>query len=247
MTCSRPDILAIFFHFHSVTVSFTNIINTMKQTKLKLVAATMAEDDDELHPPSVYRFYPTEQELISFYLWNKLQGLRTQDLHRVIPVVHVYEYNPCNLPRLAGEFCRRDTEQWFFFVPRQEREAQGGRPSRTTAYGYWKATGSPTYVYSSDNKVIGLKKTMVFYEGRSRTVKKTEWKMNEYRAISVDVDATNTFSVPQLRHELSLCRVYVVSGTTRAFDRRPLGIEWTEMVTPQVNRGGSSFGTVGNN
>lgn len=98
MTCSRPDVLAIFFHFHSVTVSFTNIINTMKQTKLKLVAATMAEDDDELHPPSVYRFYPTEQELISFYLWNKLQGLRTQDLHRVIPVVHVYEYNPCNLP-----------------------------------------------------------------------------------------------------------------------------------------------------
>ncbi|KAI3688096.1 hypothetical protein L1987_81804 [Smallanthus sonchifolius] len=175
------------------------------------------------HVP-VYRFYPTEEELISFYLSNKLQNHRTCDLHRVIPVVNVYEHNPTHLPRLAGELCRRDTEQWFFFVPRQEREAQGGRPSRTTASGYWKATGSPNYVYSSDNKVIGVKKTMVFYEGKSRTVKKTQWKMNEYRAIREEADGSNDFPVPKLCHELSLCRVYVVSGTTRAFDRRPFGI-----------------------
>jgi len=99
---------------------------------------------------------------------------------------------------LAGELCRRDTEQWFFFVPRQEREAQGGRPSRTTASGYWKATGSPTYVYSSDNKVIGVKKTMVFYEGKSRRVKKTIWKMNEYRAIKEELDGSNAFPVPKV-------------------------------------------------
>lgn len=33
----------------------------------------------------------------------------------------------------------------------------------------------------------------------------------------------------QLRHELSLCRVYIISGSFRAFDRRPLG--------PAGNRG----------
>ncbi|KAI3706497.1 hypothetical protein L6452_24283 [Arctium lappa] len=191
-------------------------------------------------PPSIYRFYPTEEELVSFYLSNKLQGQRIHELHRVIPVVPVYEHTPCHLPRLAGELCRGDTEQWFFFVPRQEREAQGGRPSRTTASGYWKATGSPSYVYSSDNKVIGVKKTMVFYEGKSRAVKRTEWKMNEYRAIKADVDNTNAFRVPKLRYELSLCRVYVVSGCTRAFDRRPLGLEPTPMVTPEASRGASS-------
>jgi len=32
----------------------------------------------------------------------------------------------------------------------------------------------------------------------------------------------------QLRHEISLCRVYVVSGSFRAFDRRPLGAEASE-------------------
>lgn len=84
---------------------------------------------------------------------------------------------------LSGELCRGDTEQWFFFVPIQEREARGGRPTRTTPSGYWKATGSPGYVYSSDNKVIGLKKTMVFYKGKAPAGRKTKWKMNEYRAI----------------------------------------------------------------
>ncbi|GKC87418.1 NAC domain-containing protein 90-like protein [Tanacetum coccineum] len=198
----------------------------------------MAQDDYQQH--SALRFYPTEEELISFYLMNKLQDLRTNAINRVIPVVNVYDHNPCHLPNLAGELCRRDTEQWFFFVPRQEREAQGGRPSRTTALGYWKATGSPSYVYSSDNKVIGVKKTMVFYEGKSRSVKKTVWKMNEYRAIKEEVDDTNTFPVPKLRHEFSLCRVYVVSGTTRAFDRRPFGLGPMERINPEPSRGAST-------
>ncbi|XP_071710891.1 NAC domain-containing protein 90-like [Rutidosis leptorrhynchoides] len=197
--------------------------------------------ENEPYSRSIYRFYPTEEELILFYLSNKLLNQRTCDIQRVIPVVHVYEHKPCHLPKLAGELCRGDTEQWFFFVPIQEREAQGGKPSRTTANGYWKATGSPAYVYSSENKVIGVKKTMVFYEGRSHNVKKTQWKMNEYRAIKEEIDNTNVVPVPKLQHELSLCRVYVVSGTTRAFDRRPLGIESMEMVhTEPTTRGASS-------
>ncbi|KAI7753631.1 hypothetical protein M8C21_010149, partial [Ambrosia artemisiifolia] len=197
--------------------------------------------EQDLHLNSViYRFYPTEEELISFYLLNKLQNRRTHELHRVIPAVNVYEHNPSHLPRLAGELCQRDTEQWFFFVPRQEREEQGRRPSRTTASGFWKATGSPTYVYSSENKVIGVKKTMVFYEGKSSKVKKTEWKMNEYRAIEEEVDVTNNLPIRKLRHELSLCRVYVVSGTRRSFDRRPFGTGSTEKVRTEASRGAST-------
>ncbi|KAM0024769.1 putative transcription factor NAM family [Helianthus debilis subsp. tardiflorus] len=46
----------------------------------------------------IYRFYPTEEELILFYLSNKLQNRRTHDLHRVIPTVNVYEHTPSHLP-----------------------------------------------------------------------------------------------------------------------------------------------------
>ncbi|XP_065865413.1 NAC domain-containing protein 90-like isoform X2 [Euphorbia lathyris] len=173
----------------------------------------------EEFPPGL-RFYPTEEELVSFYLHNKLEGKR-QEVHRVIPITDIYNMEPWNLPKLAGELCQGDSEQWFFFTPRQEREARGGRPSRTTASGYWKATGSPGYVYSSDNKVIGVKKTMVFYKGRIPTGTKTKWKMNEYRAIEGVADSSST-TVPKLRHEFSLCRVYVASGSCRAFDRRPV-------------------------
>ncbi|OIS98326.1 PREDICTED: NAC domain-containing protein 90 [Nicotiana attenuata] len=168
-----------------------------------------------------FRFYPTEEELISFYLHHKLEGKRPE-LDRVIPVVTIYSLDPWHLPNLPGESCMGDTEQWFFFVPRQEREARGGRPCRTTTSGYWKATGSPTYVYSSESKVIGVKKSMVFYKGKAPTGRKTKWKMNEYRAIEQETSTSSSFSIPKLRHEMSLCRVYVVSGSFRAFDRRPV-------------------------
>ncbi|XAR60156.1 hypothetical protein NMG60_11033411 [Bertholletia excelsa] len=172
-----------------------------------------------------FRFFPTEEELVSFYLRRKLQG-NSPDLNGVIPVIDIYELEPWHLPKLAGERCRGDTEQWFFFSPMQEREIRGGRPSRTTTSGYWKATGSPSYVYSSDSKVIGVKKTMVFYKGKAPKARKTKWKMNEYRAIQEENSApSGGLTIPKLRHELSLCRVYIVSGSLRAFDRRPLGAE----------------------
>jgi len=85
-------------------------------------------------------------------------------------------------PEFAGDLCHADPEQWFFFIPRQESEYRGGRPRRLTTTGYWKATGSPGFVYSS-NRIIGLKRTMVFYTGRAPKGMKTEWKMNEYKAI----------------------------------------------------------------
>ncbi|KAM3202128.1 putative NAC domain-containing protein 61 [Capsicum annuum] len=170
-----------------------------------------------------FRFYPTEEELISFYLHKKLEG-KTPKLDRVIPVVTIYDLDPWHLPNCHGELCMGDREQWFFFVPRQEREARGGRPCRTTTSGYWKATGSPSYVYSTNSKVIGVKKSMVFYKGKAPTGGKTKWKMNEYRAIQEENNSTtsSTFSIPKLRHEMSLCRVYVISGSFRAFDRRPV-------------------------
>ncbi|KAJ8639828.1 hypothetical protein MRB53_016522 [Persea americana] len=173
-----------------------------------------------------YRFYPTEEELIGFYLRNKLEK-RRDDLDRVIPVYDIYSLDPWQLPSISGELCTGDVEQWFFFSPRQEREAHGGRPNRITPSGYWKATGSPCYVFATNNKIVGLKKTMVFYEGRAPLGKKTKWKLNEYRALE---EATSSGANPQLRNEFSLCRVYIKSGCVRSFDRRPL-IATSEAIT----------------
>ncbi|XP_010493320.1 PREDICTED: NAC domain-containing protein 90-like [Camelina sativa] len=186
-----------------------------------------------------FRFYPTEEELVAFYLRNQLEGRSDVSVHRVIPVLDVFEVEPSHLPNMSGERCRGDVEQWFFFVPRQEREARGGRPSRTTGSGYWKATGSPGPVFSKDNRMIGVKKTMVFYTGKAPTGRKTKWKMNEYKAVDETVNAS---TAPQVRHEFSLCRVYVTTGSSRAFDRRPpVGVLPPErMLTSEVAVAGTS-------
>ncbi|KAF2288696.1 hypothetical protein GH714_010658 [Hevea brasiliensis] len=180
------------------------------------------------------RFYPTEEELVSFYLHHKLEGNR-EDLNRVmgrvIPVLDLYEYSPWDLPQYAGDLSGRDPELWFFFIPRQESEARGGRPNRLTAAGYWKATGSPGHVYSN-NRSIGVKRTMVFYRGRAPNGRKTDWKMNEYKAIQGESSSSSsTVASLTLRHEFSLCRVYKKLKSLRAFDRRPLGlgVEISEM------------------
>uniref|UniRef100_A0A804RDS9 NAC domain-containing protein n=1 Tax=Zea mays TaxID=4577 RepID=A0A804RDS9_MAIZE len=93
-------------------------------------------------------------------------------------------------PQCDGGAGAGEGELWFYFCPRQEREARGGRPSRTTPSGYWKAAGTPGAVYSTDRRAIGVKKTMVFYYGRASSGTKTKWKMNKYRAFQLKLNAT---------------------------------------------------------
>ncbi|KAJ0626372.1 putative transcription factor NAM family [Helianthus annuus] len=54
---------------------------------------------DEVVIPG-FRFYPTEEELILFYLKNKIRGTNEvqQDIDRVIPQLHVYDFYPWDLP-----------------------------------------------------------------------------------------------------------------------------------------------------
>ncbi|KAL4182611.1 hypothetical protein AMTRI_Chr11g151060 [Amborella trichopoda] len=179
--------------------------------------------------PIGYRFYPTEEELLSFYLKNKLDGNREAEIHRFIPLVDIYSYDPWQLPAMAGEANIGDGEQWFFFVQMQKREKQGGRPNRIAPSGYWKATGTPGYVYSSNNGVIGLRKSLVFYTGRAPYGRKTKWKMNEYKLRIVETNGDDVASSSsshgvttfEVLREMSLCRIYVKSGVLRQFDRRP--------------------------
>nr|GMD19765.1 NAC domain-containing protein 90-like [Ipomoea batatas] len=171
--------------------------------------------------PQGFRFSPTEEELVCFYLKHKLQGDR-EDIDAVIPVVNIYEHCPWDLPQLVGERCRGDDlEELFFFVDMQENISRGGKPKRLTPQGYWKAAGIPALMYSNNNEIIGGKRTMIFYRGRAPTGIKTEWKMIEYKAILGQPPRTATMSDVQLGHEFSLCRIYKKARFDRGFDRRP--------------------------
>jgi hypothetical protein len=74
--------------------------------------------------------------------------------------------------------------EWFFFSPRDRKYPNGARPNRSAASGYWKATGTDKPILSYASQCVGVKKALVFYEGRAPNGTKTNWMMHEYRLLN---------------------------------------------------------------
>lgn len=111
--------------------------------------------------------------------------------------------------------------EWYFFVPRDRKAGNGGRPNRTTERGFWKATGSDRAIRSSGDpkRVIGLKKTLVFYQGRAPRGTKTDWVMNEYRL--PDAAAIPDTMQLQMQHDdMVLCKVYRKAVSLKELEQR---------------------------
>ncbi|MCL7043708.1 hypothetical protein MKW94_016844 [Papaver nudicaule] len=157
------------------------------------------EHDHDMVMPG-FRFHPTEEELIEFYLRRKVEGKRFNV--ELITFLDLYRHDPWELPALAaiGE------KEWFFYVPRDRKYRNGDRPNRVTTSGYWKATGADRMIRTESSRSIGLKKTLVFYSGKAPKGIRTSWIMNEYRLPQHETDRY------QNKAEISLCRVYKRAG-----------------------------------
>ncbi|KAM0014529.1 putative transcription factor NAM family [Helianthus debilis subsp. tardiflorus] len=159
------------------------------------------EDDDHENDMVMpgFRFHPTEEELVEFYLRRKVEGKRFNV--ELITFLDLYRYDPWELPALAaiGE------KEWFFYVPRDRKYRNGDRPNRVTTSGYWKATGADRMIRTENFRSIGLKKTLVFYSGKAPKGIRTSWIMNEYRLPQHETERLQ-------KAEISLCRVYKRPG-----------------------------------
>lgn len=173
----------------------------------------MEKSGSELDLPG-FRFHPTEEELLEFYLRRAAVGKKLN--FDIIGTLNLYLYDPWDLPSLA----KMGEREWYFFVPRDRRQANGGRPNRTTERGFWKATGSDRPIRSAANprRLIGLKKTLVYYRGRAPRGTKTEWVMNEYRLPDA---IPSTFSAPQPpKEDIVLCKIYRKATTMKELEHR---------------------------
>lgn len=128
--------------------------------------------------PPGFRFHPTDDELVSYYLKRKIDGKKIE--LEVIPAIDLYKFDPWELPEKS--FLPKRDMEWFFFCPRDRKYPNGCRTNRATESGYWKATGKDRKIVCQEaSSVTGVRKTLVFYRGRAPTGCRTDWFMHEYR------------------------------------------------------------------
>ncbi|KAG2325404.1 hypothetical protein Bca52824_008132 [Brassica carinata] len=176
--------------------------------------------------PPGFRFHPTEEELLRYYLRKKISNIKI-DLD-VIRDVDLNKLEPWDIQ----EMCKIGTtpqNDWYFFSHKDKKYPTGTRTNRATTVGFWKATGRDKIIYSNGDR-IGMRKTLVFYKGRAPHGQKSDWIMHEYRLDSCssnhDPDLTvetceviggedEGWVVCRVFMKKSLCKT-VISSTTRS-------------------------------
>ncbi|CAN6486363.1 unnamed protein product [Victoria cruziana] len=159
--------------------------------------------------PPGFRFHPTDEELVGYYLKRKVDGLKME--LEVIPEVELYKFDPWQLPDKSF-LPKRDLE-WFFFCPRDRKYPNGSRTNRATKSGYWKATGKDRQI-PCHGSVTGLKKTLVFYLGRAPLGDRTDWVMHEYRLYDASTQGSSIAESP-----FALCRIVKRSEGQKTVDQ----------------------------
>ncbi|KAK4756413.1 hypothetical protein SAY87_006540 [Trapa incisa] len=196
--------------------------------------------------PPGFRFHPTDEELVNYYLKRKINGLEIE--LDIIPQVDLYKCEPWELADKS--FIPSRDPEWYFFGPRDRKYPNGFRTNRATRAGYWKSTGKDRRVMCQ-SRAIGMKKTLVYYRGRAPQGIRTDWVMHEYRLEDKEWE-TNTAGI---QDSYALCRVFKKNGNcSEAEDPHSVSLtmestlpgaasEYELMMTaasPEVQIGGSS-------
>ncbi|XP_075101161.1 NAC domain-containing protein 100-like [Nicotiana tabacum] len=156
------------------------------------------EDDQQMELPPGFRFHPTDEELITHYLSNKV--VDSNFFAIAIGEVDLNKIEPWDLPWKA----KMGEKEWYFFCVRDKKYPTGLRTNRATTAGYWKATGKDREIFRGKS-LVGMKKTLVFYKGRAPKGEKTNWVIHEYRLEG----RLSLHNLPKTaKNEWVICRVF---------------------------------------
>ncbi|XP_073122202.1 NAC domain-containing protein 78-like isoform X3 [Henckelia pumila] len=130
-----------------------------------------------------FRFHPTDEELVRYYLRRKVCGKSL--LMDVISEIDIYKAEPWDLSSMS-KLRTRDLE-WYFFSMLDRKYGNGARTNRATEKGYWKTTGKDRAVYHKA-VIVGMKKTLVYHNGRAPKGQRSNWVMHEYRLTDLELE-----------------------------------------------------------
>ncbi|KAG9449261.1 hypothetical protein H6P81_009226 [Aristolochia fimbriata] len=155
------------------------------------------QKEEETALPPGFRFHPTDEELITYYLTQKISDPTFTG--RAVADIDLNKCEPWDLPGKA----KMGEKEWYFFSLRDRKYPTGVRTNRATNAGYWKTTGKDKEIFNGvTSELVGMKKTLVFYKGRAPRGEKTNWVMHEYR-----LQSKSTFK-PTKQDEWVVCRVF---------------------------------------
>ncbi|KAK9277946.1 hypothetical protein L1049_027503 [Liquidambar formosana] len=171
--------------------------------------------DGVIKLPPGFRFLPTDEELVFQYLRRKVFSRPLPA--SIIPEINISKYDPWDLP---GDL----KQEKYFFYNKEAKYRNGNRMNIATGSGYWKASGVDKQIISSRRnlQIMGMKKTLVFYRGKSPNGSATDWVMHEYRLTGAETTACN---FPQTNNsnqnffirmeDWALCRIFLRKTSTK--------------------------------
>ncbi|PSS17618.1 Transcription factor JUNGBRUNNEN like [Actinidia chinensis var. chinensis] len=183
------------------------------------ISDSKSRDNDVMLPG--FRFHPTDEELVGFYLRRKVE--KKSLTMELIQQVDIYKFDPWELPRVSSTGGDKLMERYFFCI-RGRKYRNSKRPNRVTGSGFWKATGIDKPIYSVDGSgaTIGLKKSLVYYRGSAGKGTKTDWMMHEFRLppptttntnLHITGTAARNISTDQEAEVWTLCRIFKRNAT----------------------------------
>ncbi|KAI6706966.1 hypothetical protein NL676_009928 [Syzygium grande] len=148
--------------------------------------------------PPGFRFHPTEEELLHYYLRKKV-AYEKIDLD-VIREVDLNKLEPWDIQ----EKCRIGStpqNDWYFFSHKDKKYPTGTRTNRATAAGFWKATGRDKIIYTPHGQ-------------------KSDWIMHEYRLdeSTHDPSALSPAGDPSPEEGWVVCRVFKKKNYQKTLD-----------------------------
>ncbi|PKA65776.1 NAC domain-containing protein 43 [Apostasia shenzhenica] len=195
-------------------------IHPFLRSNIASVPAMSISVDGQSSVPPGFRFHPTEEELLNYYLRKKV-GCEKIDLD-VIRDVDLNKLEPWDIQ----EKCRIGStpqNDWYFFSHKDKKYPTGTRTNRATAAGFWKATGRDKVIYTSFKR-IGMRKTLVFYKGRAPHGQKSDWIMHEYRldehsdSTSLSTGSCAAADSPAQEEGWVVCRVFKKKNIQKAIE-----------------------------